>query len=89
MQDRLPVFSIELAFKQWLLLKNTNVLSENFLSQKENTAEDLADVLETTYPEQRGFSFRSIKRFCKEKEIKCRENCLKWTTILCSWGCSL
>ena len=30
-------------------MKNTNVLSENFLSQKENAVEDLADVLETTY----------------------------------------
>ena len=41
------------------------------LSQKENTVEDLADVLETTYSEQRGFNSRSIKCF-KEKEIKCR-----------------
>ena len=38
-----------------------------FLSQKENTVEDLADVLETTYSEQRGF-----KCFFKEKGIKCR-----------------
>ena len=57
MEDRLPpVFSIEL----------------EFVSRKENTVEDLADVLETTYPEQRGFSSRSIKRFCKEKGITCR-----------------
>ena len=42
-----------------------------FLSRKENTVEDLADVLETTYPEQRRFSSGSIKRFCKEKGIKC------------------
>ena len=42
------------------------------LSQKENTVEDLADVLETTYSEQRGFNSRSIKCFFKEKEIKCR-----------------
>ena len=41
------------------------------LSQKENTVEDLADVLETTYSEQRGFNSRSIKCF-KEKGIKCR-----------------
>jgi ribosomal protein L7Ae-like RNA K-turn-binding protein len=26
--------------------------------------------LQTTYPEQRGFSSRIIKRFCREKEIK-------------------
>ena len=43
-----------------------------FLSQKENTVEDLADVLETTYSEQRGFNSRSIKCFFKEKGIKCR-----------------
>ena len=42
-----------------------------FLSQKENT-KDLADVLETTYSEQRGFNSRSIKCFFKEKGIKCR-----------------
>ena len=36
-----------------------------FLSKKENT---LADVLKTTYPDQRVFSSRSIK----EKGIKCR-----------------
>ena len=43
-----------------------------FLSQKENTVEDLADVLETTYSEQRGFNSRSMKCFFKEKGIKCR-----------------
>ena len=43
-----------------------------FLSQNENTVEDLADVLETTYSEQRGFNSRSIKCFFKEKGIKCR-----------------
>jgi hypothetical protein len=43
-----------------------------FLSKKGNTIEDLADVLQATYPEQRGFSSRSIKRFCKEKGIKRR-----------------
>ena len=40
-----------------------------FLSRKENTIDDLADVLKTTYPEQRRFSARSIKRFCKEKGL--------------------
>ena len=52
-----PVFSIEL----------------EFVSRKENTVEDLADVLETTYPEQRGFSSRSIKRFCEEKGLHVEE----------------
>ena len=44
------------------------------MSKKGNTIEDLADVLQTTYPEQRGFSSRSIteKRFCREKGIKRR-----------------
>ena len=43
-----------------------------FLSQKENTVEDLADVSETTYSEQRDFNSTSIKCFFKEKGIKCR-----------------
>ena len=41
-----------------------------FLSIEGNTIDDLADVLKITYPEQRGFSPRSIKRFCKDKGIK-------------------
>ena len=40
-----------------------------FLSQKENT---VADILETTYSEQRGFNSRSIKCFFKKRGIKCR-----------------
>jgi hypothetical protein len=38
-----------------------------FLLKKGNTIEDIVDVLQTTYPEQRGFSSRIIKRFCREK----------------------
>ena len=54
-------------------MKNTNVLSENFCHKKKTLhAEDLADVLETTYSEQRGFNSRSIKCFIKEKGIECR-----------------
>ena len=45
---------------------------KEFLSQKENTVEDFADVLETTYSEQRGFNSRSIKCFFREKRSKCR-----------------
>ena len=41
-----------------------------FLSKKGNKIDDLAEVLKTTYPEQRGFSPRNIKRFLKDKEIK-------------------
>ena len=41
-----------------------------FLSIEGNTIDDLADVLKITYPEQRGFSPRSIKHFCKDKGIK-------------------
>jgi hypothetical protein len=36
-----------------------------FLSKMGNAIEDIADVLQTTYPEQRGFSSR-----IREKEIK-------------------
>ena len=41
-----------------------------FLARKENTTEDLSNVLQTMYPEQRGFSSRTVKRFLKEKGIK-------------------
>ncbi|XP_028413701.1 uncharacterized protein LOC114536555 [Dendronephthya gigantea] len=44
----------------------------SFLSQKEKTLEDLSDALIAAYPEQRGFSVRSIKRFCKENGIRKR-----------------
>jgi hypothetical protein len=61
----------------WLLWKNTKVLSEKALSKKGNTIgiviEDLADVLQTTYPEQQGFNSRFIKRFCKEKGLNVEE----------------
>jgi hypothetical protein len=45
-----------------------------FLSKKRNTIEDLADVLQATYPcrAARFQFYRSIKRFCKEKGIKRR-----------------
>jgi hypothetical protein len=59
----------------WLLWKtDEGFITEKVLSKKGNTIEDLADVLKTTYPEQRGFSSRSIteKRFCREKGIKRR-----------------
>ena len=42
------------------------------MSKKENTAEDLSDILQTNYPEVRGFSSHSIKRFCQEKGIRRR-----------------
>ena len=41
-----------------------------FLSIEGSTIDDIADVLKITYPEQRGFSPRSIKHFCKDKGIK-------------------
>ena len=44
----------------------------SFLSQRENTLEDLSDALMAAYPEQRGFSVRSIKRFCKDNGIRKR-----------------
>ena len=42
---------------------------KHFLSKKENTICDLSDIHQERYPEQRGFSARSIKRFCEEKGI--------------------
>lgn len=53
------------------LEENENFIRE-FLSLKENTIEDLSEALQATYPGQRGFSARSIKRFCKEKGIRQR-----------------
>ena len=53
------------------LQENENFIRE-FLSLKENTIEDLSETLQATYPGQRGFSARSIKRFCKEKGIRQR-----------------
>ncbi len=41
-----------------------------FLARKENTTEDLSNVLQTMYPEQRSFSSRTIELFLKEKGIK-------------------
>ena len=40
------------------------------MARKENTTEDLSNVLQTMYPEQRGFSSRTVKRFLQEKGIK-------------------
>ncbi len=45
-------------------------LIREFLARKENTTEDFSNVLQTMYPEQRGFSSRTIKRFLQEKGIK-------------------
>ena len=42
-----------------------------FLSRKENTVEDLADVLETTYCEQRGFKASNV--FVKKKGLNVEE----------------
>jgi hypothetical protein len=47
---------------------------KHFLSKKENTICDLSDIHQERYPEQRGFSARSIKRFCEEKEEYFRMN---------------
>jgi hypothetical protein len=41
-----------------------------FLSKKGNTIEDLADVLQATYPEQRGFSSIEVSNaFLKKKGL--------------------
>ena len=45
---------------------------KHFLSKNENTIRDLSDIFQERYPEQRGFTVRSIKRFCEEKEIRQR-----------------
>ncbi len=54
--------------------RHPNISQEDFirefLARKENTTEDLSNVLQTMYPEQRGFSSRTVKRFLKEKGIK-------------------
>ena len=46
--------------------------TREFLPKKGNTIDDLAEVLKTTYPEQQGFSPRSINRFLKER-LKLKE----------------
>ena len=43
-----------------------------FLGKKESTFEELSEYLQATYPGVRGFSCRSIKRFCSERGIKRR-----------------
>ena len=53
-------------------LEENEEFVENLLFQKENTICDLSDILQQQYPGQRGFSERSIKRFCKEKGIRQR-----------------
>jgi hypothetical protein len=45
-----------------------------FLSKKGNTIEDLADVLQATYPEQRGFSSIEVSSaFVKKKGLNVEE----------------
>ena len=51
-------------------LEEQEDLIREFLARKENTTEDFSNVLQTMYPEQRGFSSRTIKRFLQEKGIK-------------------
>lgn len=35
-----------------------------------NTTKDLSDLLQARHPGKRGFSVRSIERFCQENDIK-------------------
>ena len=47
---------------------------EGFVREKivesKYTYKQLSDTLQQCFPEERGFSVRSIKRFCNEKEIR-------------------
>ena len=62
-------------FKIALLIKMSNI--SNFVSVTEMTSfigkglsyEEISDVLISKHPSQRGFSKRSIRRFCKENKI--------------------
>ena len=45
---------------------------KHFLSKNQNTICDLSDILQERCPDHRGFSVRSIKRFCEEKGIRQR-----------------
>ena len=51
-------------------LESTKSFVEYFFSKNENTICDLPDILQERYPEPRGFSVRSIKRFCEKKRMR-------------------
>ena len=53
-------------------LEEHELFIRSFLSQREKSLEDLSDALMVAYPEQRGFSVRSIKRFCEDNGIRKR-----------------
>ena len=53
-------------------------IDENFLKQliidERKTHNEASEVLKSAYPGVRGFSARSVRRFCKEKGISTKVN---------------